>query len=182
MVDFWKDKRKKKKSSFFKEEGSDDFFGGDFDEISKMMNEMMRQAFSGSISIKPLKTNKPMVYGFSMKMGPGGQPKFEEFGNIAPRQKKIRQKREPLVDVIDKQKEVTVIAELPGVEKKEINVTVSDDGKNVTIDVPKKFFKEIILPSKVKNAADARYKNGILEINLTKIKPSKPKKKKIKIE
>ena len=152
-MDFWKDKRKKKKSSFFKEEGDDFFGGGDFDEISKMMNEMMRRAFSGSISIKPLKTNKPMVYGFSMKMGPGGQPKFEEFGNIAPKQKKIRQKREPLVDVIDKQKEITVIAELPGVEKKEIDITVSDAGKKLIIDVPKKFFKEIILSSKVKNGS-----------------------------
>ena len=181
MTDFQKDKRKKKKKSSFFEE--DDFFGGgDFNQISKMMNEMMRRAFSGSISIKPLKTNKPMVYGFSMKMGPGGQPRFEEFGNIAPGQKKVKQKREPLVDVIDKQKEVTIIAELPGVEKKEINVTVSDAGKKLTIDVPKKFFKEIILPSKVKDTADAHYKNGILEVNLKKIKPSKPKKKKIKIE
>jgi len=174
---FWKDKRKKKKE-FFSED--DDFT--DFNDISKMMNEMMKRAFSGSFSIKPAQMNKPMVYGFSMKMSPKGEPRFEEFGNIAPKQKKIKQKREPLVDVIDKEKEVTVIAELPGVEKKEIDVLVTEDGKKLIIDVTKKFYKEVNLPSTVKGKADAHYKNGVLEVNLTKVKPSKPKKQKIKIE
>ena len=176
---FWKDKRKKKKKSDFFEE--DDFFN-DFGDISKMMNEMMKRAFQGSISIKPLKTNKPMVYGFSMKVGPKGVPRIQEFGNVQPKKRKIKQEREPLVDVIEKEKEVTIIAELPGVEKKEIDVSVIDGGEKLIIKVPKKFYKELELPCTVKDKADAHYKNGVLEINLTKKKTSKPKKKKIKVE
>ncbi len=179
MGDFWENKRKKKRSKFVIDE--DDFFG-DFDDISKLMNDMMKRAFQGSFSNKSFKINKPIVYGYSMKVGPDGKPKIEEFGNIETKQKKIREEREPLIDVIDKHKEVTVIAELPGVEKKEINVTVEDKGEKLVLDVPNKFYKEVELPSKVKDSAKAQYKNGVLEVNLTKIKPSRPKKKKIKIE
>ncbi len=174
---FWKDKRGKKKSFF-----EDDDMFSDFDDISKMMNEMMKRAFQGSFSIESGTENKPMVYGFSMKVGPDGQPKMEEFGNVQPKEKRVKQEREPLVDVIDKEKEISVIAEMPGVEKKDISVAVKEKGSKLVIDVPNQFYKEIELPSHVKDTAEAHYKNGVLEVNLAKLKPSHPQVKQGKIK
>ena len=163
----------------------DDFFG-DFSKIQEMMNDMMKNAFSGPMfgeeDMRKM-SNKPMVYGFSMKMGPDGKPVFEQFGNVKPEQKQVSEEREPLVDVIEKAKEITVIAELPGVDKKEISLNVSKDNKTLSIHVPSKFNKKLGLPAAVKSdVSRAKYNNGVLEVNLAKQRASKPSKTQIPIE
>ena len=94
------------------------FFGlfEEFDKMDDIMDEMMKNAFRDMESMK----GKPMSYGFSMKIGPDGKPKIREFGNVKPTDEKleVREHREPLVDVIDHEDKVDILAELPGVEKR----------------------------------------------------------------
>lgn len=151
----------------------------EFDKMDDMMDEMMKKAFE---DIDKLPEGKPMVYGFSMKVGPDGQPRIQEFGNVQPTDEKLSVKdaREPLVDVIEREKEIDILAEMPGVEKDNIDVQASDD--TLVIEVPGEFYKEIALPCGVEEKdVKAKYKNGVLTVTLKKKTPSKPKKR-VKIE
>ncbi|NYZ80045.1 Hsp20/alpha crystallin family protein [Candidatus Micrarchaeota archaeon] len=171
---FWEKKKKKPEDPF------DDFFGEDFSKVMSKMMEDMQKSFAGmqgfnEEAFKNLKPGKPMVYGFSMNIGPNGKAKFEEFGNVEPGKKPaIKDEREPLVDIIEKDAHITVIAELPGVEKKDIKISLEDENSAVVINVPNKFHKKTALPMKVKpDVSKATYKNGVLEIELEKAKRGK---------
>ncbi len=150
----------------------------EFDEIERQMMEMAKKG-GGEV-----KTYGPYVYGFSITMGPDGKPIIEEFGNIKRMGNKplISEEREPIADVIEKDDEIRVVAELPGVDKNNIKVNV--DGNTLTIQAQsedKKYYKEIELPAPVdENSAKATYKNGVLEVVLKKVKKSSGKE--IKVE
>ncbi len=160
----------------------DDLFG-DFGRMDEMMNELMRNMFKG---MGDLKANKPFVYGFSMKTGPDGKPVIREFGNVKPgRAPSVSDAREPLVDVMEQDKEIMVIAELPGVEKKDIDLSVVDGNLlEISVDTPqKRYHKTIELPAEVKeDTADATYNNGVLEVKLKRKKEKKTKGKRISIK
>ena len=148
----------------------------EFDQMDEMMDEMMKKAFGDMESLKA--RGKPLVYGFSMKIGPDGKPKIRQFGDMQPTEGKIEVKdlREPLVDVIEHEKEIDVLAELPGVEKENIDIHAAED--RLTIKVPEKFHKQIVLPAKVKEGTvKAHYKNGVLTVTLKKQNASAPGKR-----
>ena len=77
---------------------------------------------------------------------------------------------EPLVDVIDEDDEIIVVAELPGVEKDEIKVRIKGTTLTIHVENPARpYHKEIMLPSKVKkDDASSAIRNGILEVRLKK--------------
>lgn len=77
--------------------------------------------------------------------------------------------REPLVDVIDEQKTIRLIIELPGVNKQNINVSLI--GNTVQISATnkdRKYHKNIELPVAVREITSKRYNNGVLEVILSK--------------
>ncbi|MEM0380358.1 MAG: archaeal heat shock protein Hsp20 [Desulfurococcaceae archaeon] len=133
------------------------------------------------------KTIGPYIYGYRIYIGPDGRPHIEEFGNVKKSRGRpiIMEEREPLVDVLENPDEITVVAELPGVEKDNIKIEVSEDKKKLVIkasDTNRKYYKEIDLPSEVEpDSAKANYKNGVLEVKLKKIKKER-KGFEIKIE
>ncbi len=158
------------------------FYGlfDEFDRIDEMMDAMMKKTFT---DFKGLEPGKPMSYGFSMKIGPDGKPQVQEFGNLQPTEKKIqvRDEREPLVDVINRDDEYDIQAELPGVEKENIDIRAT--ANMVVVNVPGKFHKEISLEDKVdSDHVASHYKNGVLTITLKKVSPKKPVGKKVKVE
>jgi len=160
-----------------------------FPDIDEMMREMER-AFSEQFKdlekelpknlVRESKTPEggvkkeigPFVYGYSVTIGPDGKPVVREFGNVrsgADRPSKaIQDKREPLVDVIGSGKDVRVIAEMPGVNKEDINVTVNE--REVTISVDREdrgYYKKLELPGVVDpKGARSTYINGILEVTV----------------
>lgn len=108
-----------------------------------------------------------------MTIGPDGKPVIREFGNVKRASeplKGITEKREPLVDVVDGDRDVRVIAELPGVRKEDIDVQVKD--RTIVISVDKeerKYHKELELPeSAVVEGASSSFNNGMLEITFKK--------------
>jgi len=155
--------RRRKKSPWF------DIYD-EFDRLEEMMDEMMRRAFE--TSSKEAKFHRPYVYGFSMSVGPDGKPVIREFGNVQSSHKgpRIREEREPLVDVMEEDKEVVILAELPGVEKENINLHAAEDHLTISVDTAeRKYHKELTLPAMVDpKSAQASYKNGVLEVRLKK--------------
>lgn len=168
-----------RRRDFFGRDPFDDLFG-DFHRVDEMMNELMRNMFSGKIKFEG---SQPFVYGFSLKTGPDGKPVFEEFGNVKPGAKPlVSDAREPLVDVMDKDDQIIVIAELPGVGKKDIDLEASGKSLEIKVDMPnRKFYKQVELPAEVfEDATDATYNNGVLEVKLKK-KHVEKKTKRIQI-
>ncbi len=135
----------------------------------------------------------PFVYGYSFSVGPDGKPVIREFGNIKPsisggtsdaRPKlTVKDEREPLVDAIVNDDTVKVVAELPGVEKPDI--AVECDGRTLTLRVDtekRRYYKRLELPAEVDpDTSKANYKNGVLELVLTR-KTKGPKPKQIRID
>jgi HSP20 family protein len=131
----------------------------------------------------------PLVYGYSMTVGPDGRPKVREFGNIRSptmgfaNKPLISGETEPLADVTTTDKDVKVVVEMPGIEKKDIKINAHDSTVEVfTINsAPRKYRKVIEVPSEADiETARSTYKNGILEITLNK--KAKPKGKQINVE
>jgi HSP20 family protein len=183
---FWWERKKKKNDDFDIFRAFDDDFEERIFEDMKRMDEMFKSLMSPEM-IKKLQESggKPIVSGFSMRIGPDGKVDFKPFGNVQPVGEKpvIRDEREPLVDIINKPKEITIIAELPGVDKKEIKLKVVGNNDVLDIFVPHKFSKKVKLPKKVKpKFAKAIYKNGVLEVNLVKEKEDKEVEGEIPVE
>jgi HSP20 family protein len=91
--------------------------------------------------------------------------------------------REPLTDVFQDKDNVKIYIELPGVDKNDIQLNVTDGHAEIKA---KNFFKTIELPSGdvVAGKAVANYRNGVLEVTIPKLKKAtKPEAKHaIKIE
>jgi HSP20 family protein len=180
------------------------FRGWGFENVDRMFREMERmmeeefKAFTSRIPKDYVKERKlpdgstirewgPFVYGYSVKIGPDGKPEIREFGNVKPSRfgPKVKEEREPLVDIVETDGEVHVVAELPGVEKDDIKLHGTEDTLIISVDTPqRKYHKEIVLPAKVNvKEAKTQYKNGVLEVTLPKIKEEKkPKGEPIKID
>ena len=169
-----------------------------FEEMEKMMDEEFKD-FASRVPKDYVRERKlpdgsttrefgPFVYGYSMKVGPDGKPEIREFGNVKPRRNglpDVQEEREPLVDVAERNGEIQVVAELPGVEKKDIRLSGTEDTLTIEVDNPqRKYFKEVSLPGKVRvREARSRYKNGVLEVTLPKAKDEKaPRGEPINIE
>ena len=166
-----------------------------FEEMERMMREL-DEMFSRSFEelereiprnlIRERKTDRgyirevgPIVYGYSITIGPDGKPIVREFGNIRPGRRpeivEVSEAREPLVDVYEEDEVVKVIAEVPGVEKKDINLNATEKKLIISVDTPqRKYYKEVDLPAEVDpQSAKATYKNGVLEVVLKKTGKSK---------
>ncbi|MEM0020879.1 MAG: archaeal heat shock protein Hsp20 [Fervidicoccaceae archaeon] len=147
------------------------YFSDIFDEFFREIEGEFDRLFSEDLErIEKLTKGekKPLIYGFRVTIGPDGVPHFEEFGNVkrAGMRPKITEEREPLVDVFESGNTLTIVAELPGVEKDKIDVKVHE-GKLIirASNGERKYYKEIELPKKVKKeSAKAQYRNGVLEV------------------
>jgi HSP20 family protein len=187
---------RKRRSPFFRNWGFDDV-----DKIFEDMEKMMEEEFKSFTSRVPkdyVRERKlpdgstvrewgPFVYGYSVKIGPDGKPEVREFGNVKPSLTgpQVQQEREPLVDIVETNGEIHVVAELPGVDKENIKLHATEDTLTITVDTPqRKYFKEVELPAKIKlEDAKSQYKNGVLEVTLQKEKDGRqPKGQPISID
>jgi len=181
MSDDYPDWFKRKRYPFFRS-----WFFEDVERMFREMEEMMEQEFKTFTSRVPkdyvrerkrpdgttIREWGPFVYGYSVKIGPDGKPEIREFGNVKPSRSgpRVREEREPLVDIIETNGEVHIVAELPGVEKNDVKLRGTENTLTISVDTPqRKYYKEVTLPGKV-NVKDAKthYKNGVLEVKIPK--------------
>lgn len=165
-----------------------------FDEFERIQREMARsfKEMFEELPETPSRTIRtpfgeerifgPYVSGFSIEIGPEGRPQIRTFGNIKREGlvPQLTEEREPLVDIYEEKDKVKIIAELPGVEKEDIDIGVVDNTLSIdTRKADRKYFKEIKLPAKVKGEeAKALYKNGVLTVELPKVEVKEKKKEK----
>ncbi len=167
------------------------FFFPDIDRLMEEMEKEMAEAFRDMENTMPRDMVRmrrlpdgsmrreygPFVYGYSVKIGPDGKPIIREFGNIKPGPGgegqpplNLQDQREPLVDIVEEDNEVKVIAELPGVEKEDIQLFVTRRSLTINVDVPgRRYRKELVLPVDVdESSARSKYGNGVLETVMEK--------------
>ncbi len=102
--------------------------------------------------------------------------------------------RQPFIDVIETDKEVIATAEMPGLEKQDIKINLTEDRLEISAETEHEekkeekgyvyrerrsgsYYRAIPLPSPVDpDNSKASYKNGVLEIKMpkTEIKKKKP--------
>lgn len=159
-------------------------FEKQMEEMNELMEKMMHEA-----------GKEPLVYGYSVHIGPDGIPHVEQFGNMrqdghpqigglpAPRGQDVR---EPFASSIidEKNKELCITVEMPGVRKEDIELNATENQLAIKADSNgRKYFKTITNPSPVvPDSAGAKYNNGVLEITLKLKGGSKPEGKTVKIE
>ena len=189
----WRNARRRRPSfwSFF--EDPDDFLK----DLDRQFEEQFRwiSEHAPKDLVRERKTKEgverefgPFVYGYSVTIGPDGKPQIREFGNVKPGLPagkpalQIKSEREPVVDVIEQENQVRVVAELPGVQKEDIKVESNERVLTLRVDTEKrKYFKKLELPTEVEaSSAKATYTNGMLEVTLDK-KVKEPAKKGVRV-
>mgnify|MGYP001765949009 CR=1 FL=1 len=156
-----------------------------FDEIDGMMERFKMMDHFMSEALEQLEGREgPVFYGFSISIDNEGKPIVNEFGNVKPGLKgpELAEEIEPLVDVIDSKDAVKIYAELPGVEKGDIDLSATESSLTISVHGEKKrYHKEVDLPQKVNpDTAKATYKNGVLEVCVGKV--VKRRGKQLKVE
>lgn len=146
-------------------------------DLFEVVNKMVKKGQSAAVSTKEIKDlagvkGSKAVYGYSVKIGAGGLPVVESFGNVFEGKEgvTVEEKREPLVDVFDEEDTVKVIAELPGVEEEDIKTKLKGDTLTISAETPdRSYHKELSLPAPVKaSSLRPKYKNGVLELTIEK--------------
>ena len=161
-------------------------FDSEFDRIFKRMSNSffniddIFEEFKGKGS-----ETGPYYYGYTMTVGPDGKPVVKEYGNVKPGLLPTSDAREPVVDTIvdENEKVVKLIAEMPGVEKTDVQIVVENKVVSISAEGDqKKYHAKVPLKNKVdENSAKASYKNGILQL-VFKLVEEKPQGKRVEVE
>lgn len=145
---------------------SDEEFIRDIRRFEDMMNEIFEN-FGG-----PMPSMRRLL-----PLLPGGQA-IEKYRESATRR--------PFIDVVETDKEVIATADMPGLDKGDIKINLTDDRLEISAEIKKEeekkekgyiykerrsgsFYRAISLPSSVDpNNVKAAYNNGVLEIKMPK--------------
>ena len=147
------------KSSAFKE------------RLKKIDEEVERE-----IKKAPLRRTEGRGLGTPMGIPPGAR------GKIAKRKRFVREKpdavrpegpppmpKERPADIFDEKDFIKIIAEIPGVEERDIKIDLVKDKLAISVDIPdRKYHQELKLPCEPKGKLEKTYKNGILEVKMDK--------------
>lgn len=162
------------------------FYDEEFDRIFKRMSQSFFNVDDVFEEFKVKDSTGPFYYGYTMTVGPDGKPVIKEYGNVKPGLLPSADIREPVVDAIVDEKEhlVKLVAEMPGVEKKDVKIVVQDKTVDISAERgEKKYHSKVPIQYKVdENSAKASYKNGILELVFKLIQEEKPKGKTVEVE
>jgi HSP20 family protein len=150
------------------------WLGGVVDQLGEVAGKDKSGEFVQHGEFKPAGLGEKArgVYGVRVKMGLGGEPSFEPFGNIRPTAKgpEVSDVREPMVDVFDEEGLVLVVAEMPGASETEITMEVEGDVLKLRADGQHRYAKDVELPARTEpEPARKVYRNGLLELRFNKV-------------
>lgn len=137
-----------------------------FEAMEKMIEDLQNDVEKSFKELENLKNDpRSLVYGFTMSIGPDGEPVIKTFGD-----KEIRSGcREPIYEQFVKTDtdEVVVTVELPGIDKEEIELNVTENNLSITTTGERKYKVDIPLKMPVDpESSKAIYKNGILSVTM----------------
>ena len=165
----------------------DDYFKKLTKKMFKEMEDIEEALRSGKLQgewdIKPIEEPGAKGYIAKGRFNLGGERQEKTPKTIKLPDQIEEEMREPLTDIFQDKDNIRIYIELPGVDKNDIQLNVTDGHAEIKA---KNFFKTIELPN-CEVAADkavANYKNGVLEVTIPKLKKhTKPETKHtIKIE
>jgi len=154
--------------------------GGVFSGLSELMEKLNKLAESGEElrhtgEIGGTGKGAKGIYGFTVKVGLGDQgPRVEPFGNIRQDKKTgeavVQEIREPVVDLFEEKDCLLIVAEMPGIGVKDVQLEVKDDVLTISAAKgEKKYRKEVLLPgSYPREKMRLTCNNGVLEIKCAK--------------
>lgn len=175
--------QKKKKEPEEKKEGINIDLGfgelfkglGNIIDLATKMAEEGKSVITKTGEIKGLGEKAKGVFGISVRTLAGGETTVEPFGNIHKVTEKgpvVEEVREPIIDIFEEPDYVRVVAELPGVEEKDIKYELKKDNALAitSLNADRKYSKEVSLPCSIDpEKVESKYKNGILELKLMKL-------------
>lgn len=163
----------------------DEFFR-EFEERFAEIEEEFEREFKKLLEEGRGEIRGPYIYGIRITIGPDGIPRVEEFGNVSRGRRGrplIKEEMEPLVDIIERDDEIWIVADLPGVPKENIDVKVAERSVTIRARNDRKYYKVVELPVDViPESAKASYKNGVLEVRIKKKAGAKEEGFKVKVE
>jgi HSP20 family protein len=161
----------------------------DNDEFEKMIDKMLKRLGLDSLNEKNQEKPpgvKSWYYGYSMRIGSDGKPVVREFGNLNPTfyprslsfpQINEADYKEPLtqVDINTEENKVRVLVEMPGVTKDSIKVNATETLVKINANhESRKYLTEVPIEARIDpDSADAKYNNGVLELNFELIESRK---------
>lgn len=94
-------------------------------------------------------------------------PRLTSFHHIPS----LIKERQPLVDIFEEQDHLIVLAELPGVNEKDLNIKANQDTLTIsTNNKTPQYLKKVQLPTAIKKGTiKSTYKNNILQVKLKKL-------------
>ncbi|HUT04002.1 MAG TPA: Hsp20/alpha crystallin family protein [bacterium] len=141
------------------------------DKLGELAEKGERLSRTGEIDFKRKGKDLKGVYGFSVKVGLGGdEVKIEPFGNIRRDKESgeavVQEIREPIADVFEEKDHTLVVVEMPGISEDDVQIDVKDDLLTLYAEHgEKKYRKEVLMPkSYPKEKMCISCNNGILEI------------------
>ena len=159
-----------------------------FDDFEKIFEEFERLDFENA-------PGETKYFGYEAHVGPDGIPHVRTFGNVgeleaeAPKElgtPEPESTREPYADVIvdDKNKEVIVTAEMPGIDKKDVKLHATEGELEITAETDeRKYHKLVPLGAAIEpEKTQSTYNNGILEIKAPIKGPEKKEGFDVKVE
>ena len=156
------------------------------DEFERIFKHMPHPFFETDDIFEDHKTRivGPVLYGYTITTGPDGRPVIGEYSNTRSGSQQAAGIKEPAIDVIADEKQLKLVAEMPGVEKSDVKVIV----QNKTVDISanhgdKKYQVEIPIQHKIdEDSAKASYRNGILELVFEIVASPKPEGKTVEVK
>ncbi|MFX1511950.1 MAG: Hsp20/alpha crystallin family protein [Promethearchaeota archaeon] len=170
----------------------DEYFNNLFNEMNSNfahMRQMFEKGFEGQSKGDSQVFSRS--WGYSYQLGPDGIPKIQTWGDI-PENFQLPQNVDrfgnpnalsssvdPTVDIIEEEEELRLIVEVPGIEKYNLDVNVTETEVRIRGSQEDRHYdKKIGLPGKIRpKSAKVSLRNGILEFKAEWKEKSKYSKK-----
>lgn len=126
--------------------------------------------FEDSKSLKKFESKKVPIFRFKNLRVKKSAHSFTSIGLKIYRKKELREP-EPLIDIIEDNSEIIVVAEFAGFNREDLKIHVKNHRLTLSAEaLNRKYHKSLNLPAEViPNSMRTTSKNGVLEIRLKKV-------------
>lgn len=97
------------------------------------------------------------------------------YTTLFPHIPSLIKERQPLIDIFEEKDYITVLAELPGADEKDVNIKTDENTITIAAEnATKKYLKTVRLPMCIKKGTTKfTYRNNILQVRLKKLRTAK---------